>query len=127
MEEERKVQEEIIDTDKALRIMVPGTEVIKPVVPPSPLPAGFLKKVYGPKQGGPIFEELLRTSTKIYDLVSESGRNIASMVSSMTILVEKEACEIEKVRDLGNNIQDVTGIVYTGADVCPSIDNACDF
>ena len=25
MEEERKVQEEIIDTEKALRIMVPGT------------------------------------------------------------------------------------------------------
>ena len=46
------------------------------------------------------------------------------MVSSMTILVEKEACEIEKVRDLGINIQDdgenylqeVTGIVDTGAD-----------
>ena len=78
IEEERKVQEEMVDTDKAMRIMVPGTEIIKPVVPPSPLPAGFVKKVYGPKQGGPIFEELLRTSTKIFDLVSESGRNIAS-------------------------------------------------
>ena len=87
MEEERKVQEGITDADKALRIMVPGTEVIKPVIPPSPLPTGFLKKTYGPKQGGPIFEELLKTSTKIYDLVSASGRNIASMVSSMTILV----------------------------------------
>ena len=54
----------------------------------------------------PIFEELLKTSTKIYDLVSESGRNIASMVSSMTILVEKEACEIEKIREMGIKIQD---------------------
>ena len=100
------LQEEITDTDKALRIMVPGTEVIKPVIPPSPLPTGFLKKTYGPKQGGPIFEELLKTSTKIYDIVSESGRNIASMVSSMTILVEKEACEIENIREMGNKIQD---------------------
>ena len=62
--------------------------------------------MYGPKQGGPIFEELLKTSTKIYDLAIESGRNIASMVSSMTILVEKEACEMEKLQDLGINIQD---------------------
>ena len=69
------------ETDKALRIMVPGTEVIKPVIPSSPLPIGFLKKTYGPKQGGPIFEELLKISTKIYDLVSESGRNVSSMVS----------------------------------------------
>ena len=48
------------------------------------------------------------------------------MVSSMTISVEKEGCEIEKVRELGINIQndgenyllEVTGIVDTGADVC---------
>ena len=48
----------------------------------------------------------------------------------MTILVEKEACEIEKVRELGINIQDdgenylleVTGIVDTGADVCCASD-----
>ena len=56
-----------------MRIMVPGTEIIEPVVSPSPLPAGVVKKVYGPKQGGAIFEELLKTSTKIFDLVSESG------------------------------------------------------
>ena len=44
IEEERKIQEEMVDTDKAMRIMVPGTEIIKPVVPPSPLPAGFLNQ-----------------------------------------------------------------------------------
>ena len=92
------------EVDKALRIMVPGTEMIKPAIPPSPLPTGLLKKTYGPKQGGPIFEELSKTSTKIYDLVSASGRNIASMVSSMTILVGKEACEIEKIRKMGIEI-----------------------
>ena len=53
MEEERKIQEEIVYTDKAMRIMVPGTEVIKPAVPSSPLPAGFVKRVYLTKAGRP--------------------------------------------------------------------------
>ena len=53
MEEESKMQEEIVNTDKAMRIMVPGTEVIKPAVPSSPLPAGFIKRIYGPKARRP--------------------------------------------------------------------------
>ena len=52
------------------------------------------------------------------------------MVSSMTILEGKEACEIEKIRKMGIKIQDdgenylleVTGIVDTGADVCGASD-----
>ena len=42
----------------------------------------------------------------------------------MTILVEKEACEIEKIRELGikNYLLEVTGIVDTGADVCCASD-----
>ena len=36
-----------VNTDKAMRIMVPGTEVIKPVVPSSPLPAGLVKSREG--------------------------------------------------------------------------------
>ena len=47
--------------DKALQIMVPGTKVIEPVIPPQPLPASFHKKTYGPKKGGPISDELLKT------------------------------------------------------------------
>ena len=105
-EEERKVKERESETDKALRIMVQGTEVIQPIIPPSPLPTCLCKKTYGPKQGGPIFEELLKTSTKVYDLVSASGRNIASMISSMTILVGKEACAIEKIRKMKIKIQE---------------------
>ena len=76
--------------------MVPGSEIIKPVIPPPPLPTGFHRKTYGPKQGGPIFEELLKTSTQMHDLVTAAGRNIASMISSMTVQVGKETCEIEK-------------------------------
>ena len=87
--------------DKALQIMVPGTEVIKPVIPSQQLPTGFHRQTYGPKQGGPIFDELLKTSTQIHDLVNASGRNIASMISSMTIQVGKETCEVEKLRKMG--------------------------
>ena len=67
--------------------------------------------MYGPRQGGKIFEELLKTSTKIFDLVSKAGQNIASMASSMTILVEKEACRVGKLQNLGIKIQD-TGQNY---------------
>ena len=99
--------------------------MIEPVIPPQPLPAGFHKRTYGPKQGGPIFDVLLKTSTQMHDLVNASGRNIASIISSMTIQVGKETCEVEKLRKMGIEIQEdgenylleVTGIVDTGADV----------
>ena len=94
IEEESRLQTELVNTYKAMRIMVPGTEAIKPTVHPSPPPAVFVKRTYGPREGGKIFEELLKTSTKIFDLVSKAGRNIASMATSMTILVEKEACRM---------------------------------
>ena len=112
-------------TDKMLYIMVPGTEVLEPVIPPQPLPLGFHKRTFGPKQGGPIFDELLRISTQIHNLVNGAGRNIASMVSSMTIQMDKERCEVEKLKKMGIEIQEdgdnylleVTGIADTGADV----------
>ena len=71
-------------SDKMLHIMVPGTEALEPVVTTQPLPPGFHKRTFGPKQGGPIFNELLRTLTQIHNLVNGTGRNIASMISSMT-------------------------------------------
>ena len=55
IEEESRIQEEMVNTDKAMRIMVPGTEAIKPAVQLSPLPAGLIKRIYGPRQGGQIF------------------------------------------------------------------------
>ena len=99
--------------------------MLEPVITTQPLPPGFHKRTFGPKQGGPIFDELLRTSTQIHNLVNGAGRNIASMISSMTIQVDKETCEVEKLRKMGIEIQEdgdnylleVTGIVDTGADV----------
>ena len=52
------------------------------------------------------------------------------MVSSMTILVEKEACGMNKLQNLGVKIQDAgqnylletTCIVDTGADICCASD-----
>ena len=59
-EKEEKEREAM--ADKALQIMVPGTEVLEPVIPPQPLPSGFHKRTFGPKQSGPIFDELLNTN-----------------------------------------------------------------
>ena len=105
--------------------MVPGTEALEPVVTTQSLPPGFHKRTFGPKQGGPIFNELLRTLTQIHNLVNGAGRNIASMISSMTIQVDKEICEVKKLEKMGIEIQEdgdnylleVMGIVDTGADV----------
>ena len=41
VEEDSRIQEEMVNTDMAMRIMVPGTEAIKPTVQSSPRPAGF--------------------------------------------------------------------------------------
>ena len=51
-EKEEKEREAM--ADKALQIMVPGTEVLEPVITHQPLPSGFHKRTFGPKQGGPM-------------------------------------------------------------------------
>ena len=127
---EKEEKEREIMADRALQIMVPGTEAIKPVIPSHSLPTGFLKKTFGPKLGGPIFNELLSTSTQIHDLVNASGRNIASMISSMTIQVGKEGCDVEKLMKMGIEVQEdgenylleTAGIVDTGTDISCSSD-----
>ena len=111
--------------DKMLHIMVPGTEPLEPVVTTQSLPPGLHKRTFGPKEGGPIFYELLKTSIEIHDLVNEAGRNIASMISSMTVQVDKDLCEAKKLEQMGIEVQEdgdnllleVMGIVDTGADV----------
>ena len=64
LEEESRVQAELVNTDKAMRIMVPGTEAIKPAVQPSPLPAGFIKRIYGPRQGDKYLKNYFRHPPK---------------------------------------------------------------
>ena len=90
----------MVDVDKAMRIMVPGTRPIKPTVQPSPPPAGFVKRSYGPREGGETFDMLLETATRIFDLVSKAGRNIASMATPITVSVEKGASKMDKIQDL---------------------------
>ena len=85
------------------------------------LPPGLHKRTFGPKEGGPIFNELLKTSIEIHDLVNEAGRNIASMISSMTVQVDKDLCEAKKLEQMGIEVQEdgdnllleVMGIVDT--------------
>ena len=66
-------------------------------------------------------------TTKIFDLVSRAGRNIASMASSMTILVEKEVCKLQnlgiKIQDAGQNyLLETTCFTDPGADICCASD-----
>ena len=70
-EKEEKEREAM--AEKVLQIMVPGTEVLEPVISPQPLPSGFHKRTFGPKHGGPIFDELLKTSTQIQIWSMEQG------------------------------------------------------
>ena len=122
-ESEEKIEEAM--PDKMLHIMVPGTEPLESVVTTQSLPPGLHKRTFGPKEGGPIFNELLKTSIEIHDLVNEAGRNIASMISSMTVQVDKNLCEPRKLERMGIEVQEdgdnllleVMGIVDTGADV----------
>ena len=105
IEEEGQPQPEVINIDKAMMLMVPGTKPIKPTVKPSPPPVGFIKKSYGPREGGEIFAVLLETATKIFNLVSKAGRNIASMVTPITVLVEKRTCRMEKIQSVSQKSQ----------------------
>ena len=101
IEEEGKPQPEVINVDKAMMLMVPGTRPIKPSVQPLPPPVGFIKKSYGPREGGEIFAVLLETATKIFNLVFKAGRNIVSMATPIIVLVEKGACRMDKIQALG--------------------------
>ena len=63
--------------------------------------------------------------TQIHNLVNGAGRNIASMISPVTIQVDKEICEVKKLERMGietqedgdNYLLEVMAIVDTGADV----------
>ena len=49
-------------------LYTPGT---KPTNLPEPsLPSGLVKTIYGPKEGGKIFEVLIETAIKAYEMVS---------------------------------------------------------
>ena len=87
-------------SDKMLHIKVPSTELLEPVVTTQSLPS------LGPKEGGSRFNKFLKTSIKTLNLVNKARKDIASMIRSRTVQVNKEICEVHKHRKKKENEKD---------------------
>ena len=46
LEEERKSPTGILNVDKALLLMIPGTEPIAPIIKPKPPPEGYIRRFF---------------------------------------------------------------------------------
>ena len=103
--EERRAKDEQ-KYDKAMALQIPGT---KPIVKPKPPPEGYIRKSVEPSGGGELFETLLTTSTEIFRLVSNSGRNVVSMSTPITLLVEEGECDVNKLGELGIETKKIGG------------------
>ena len=93
LEEEGKSPPRILNVDKALLLMILGTEPIAPTIKPRPPTEGYIRRLFGPRDGGEIFAVLLKTATEIFKLVSMAGRNVASMATPITVLAEKNGMQ----------------------------------
>ena len=108
--EGRKVKtDQKVKFDKALALQIPGTETLDPIVKPKPPPEGYIRKLVGPREGGELFETLLTTSTEIFRLVTNSGRNGVSRSTPITLLAEHGECDVDKLRRLGIETKDIGG------------------
>ena len=120
--------------DKAMALQIPGTKPLEPIVRKKPPPAGYVRKSVEPNGGGELFETLLTTSTEIFKLVSEAGRNVVSMSTPITLMVEEKECNMERLAELGIEtkkmgnqfILETSGIVDTGADISCTTDEVRD-
>ena len=108
--------------DQVRLLYTPGT---KPINLPEPdLPTGFTKTIYGAKDGGVIFDELLKTAIKAYEIVSAKGRNMSSMVTPVTLMGSKETVNPQLASQLKipwqeidtDIILEIEGVCDTGAD-----------
>ena len=97
--EERKVNvTQKFKSDKALALLIPGTEILGPII-----------KLKLPPKGGELFETLPATSTEIFRLVTNSGRNVVYMATPITLLTEHGECNVDKLRILGIEAKDIGG------------------
>ena len=75
--------------DKAMALQVPGIKPPKPIVKEKPPPIGYVRRLVEPNGGGELFETILKTTTEMLKLVSEAGRNVVSMSTPITLMVEE--------------------------------------
>ena len=77
-----------------MTLQVPGTEPPEPIVKEKPPPIGYVRKLVEPNGGGEIFDTILKTSTEMFKLVSEAGRNVVSMSTPITLMVDETECDL---------------------------------
>ena len=102
------------------------TPRIKPINLPEPgLPSDLIKTTYSPKKGGMIFETLLETDVKAYEMVSARRKNMSSMLTPMTLMGSKATVDLElasklriPTKEIGSDIiMETCGVADTGADI----------
>ena len=94
-------------------------------LPESKPPTGMKKRVFDIKNGGKIFNELLRTSIELFETVSKAGRNMSSMTTPITLLANQNSVDIERAVEIGISTKTIegkvvlesVGIADTGADI----------
>ena len=124
---EKKKNKDENKYDKAMALQIPGTKPLEPIIKPKPPPTGYVRKSVEPSGGGELFETLLTTSTEIFKLVSEAGRNVVSMSTPITLLVEEGECDVNKLGELGIETKKIGGqyVLETSCIVDTRVDISC--
>ena len=92
--------EKATKSDKAMILQVPGSEPSEPIVKEKPPPIGYVRRLVEPNGGGELFDSILEASTKMFKLASEAGRNVVSMSTPITLMVNESECNLEKLTGL---------------------------
>ena len=85
----------------------------------------MVRIIFGPQKGGAIFEELINISTKAFQRLEHTCRNISSMVTPISLMGSLKTADLSLANSLNLNIKtlgedfvvETLGVVDTGADV----------
>ena len=93
-------------------LFTPGSEPIKPPDEEPKLENGLTLATYGPREGGEIFEVLMATAVKAYEMVSAGGRNMSSMLTPIT-LMGSDKTNKELATSLGIPFKEIGLMLYS--------------
>ena len=95
------------DMENVRLLHIPYTTPIGPK-DPEPQPR-FKRKKYELKTRGQIFDKLLEVSTRLFNAVSDAGRNLSSMTTPVTIVGEENEIDVKKAAIDGFKIKKING------------------
>ena len=95
--------------DQIRLLHIPSTLPVGPTKPEPP--PGFERRKFDPKTGGKIFDELLKTSTMIFENVAKAGKNLTSMKTPITVLSEGHEVDIKEAAINGFDLNEINGQV----------------